>query len=149
MFVRLRIQHGVCIMMRTDLGGRCWEWGLSLSLGGNQTLAISMLQSLSLYGNKALSSKIDFSEMHVLHLNAQNSWFPFKSLSILGIDEILNLALCLIRYPVCLICTLFNSDKYLFLTLGETYFICWITLPSDLKKIEIWKKKIDLETNWW
>ena len=38
-------------------------------------LAISVLQLLSLYGNKALSSKIDFSEMHVLHLNAQNADF--------------------------------------------------------------------------
>ena len=33
------------------------------------------------------------------------------------------------------------------LTLGETFFICWITLPADLK-IEICKKKNDSETNW-
>ena len=33
------------------------------------------------------------------------------------------------------------------LLLGETFFICWITLPADLKNRDL-KKKIGLETNW-
>ena len=34
------------------------------------------------------------------------------------------------------------SLRQSFLPLGETFFICWITLPADLKKRDLKKKKL-------
>ena len=39
-------------------------------------------------------------------------------------------------------------NLFLHSSLGETFFICWITLLADLKNRDLKKKKIGLGTNW-